>query len=232
MSGGEIMIDRLAAMRRWGLAATLLGLGLGLCGCVSLLPKAKPIQLYAFGQLPPPPPGEARPGAVGIVLGGVTMPAAAVGDQILTVTGQDVAYIAGARWVVPAGLMVQGDAERAFEAKGQRVRLLHRGDLGGAAAVLRLDVGDFEARYATPGAAPTIVVSLRASLTRPDGALIAAQTFTARQPAAENRIVSIASAYDKAVIDVLDQVVAWTDAHAPAAPAEPTAVTTPPAAQP
>jgi cholesterol transport system auxiliary component len=191
------------------LAAVLAGLSLGLCSCVSLFPKAKPIQLYAFGQLPPPQPGAIASGAVGVVLGGVTMPAAAVGDQILTVTGQDVAYIAGARWVVPAGVMLQ------------RVRLLHRGDFGGAVALLHLDVGDFEARYDTPGAAPTVVVSLRASLTRPGGALIAAQTFTARQPAADNRIAPIAAAYDKAVTDVLDQVVAWTDANAPAAPTPP-----------
>ncbi len=207
-----------ATMRRVGLAAALAALGLGLCSCVSLFPKVKPIQLYAVGRLPPPSAGAIAPGAVGVVFGGITMPAAAVGDQILTVTGQDVAYIAGARWVVPAGAMIQGDAERAFEARGQRVRLLHRGDFGGAAAVLRLDVGDFEARYKAPGAAPTVVVSLRASLTRPGGVLIADQTFTARQPAAENRIGPIVAAYDKAVIDVLGQVVAWTDANAPPPP--------------
>lgn len=113
---------------------------------------------------------------------------------------------------------MQGDAERAFEGKGQRVRLLHRGDIGAAAALLRLDVGDFSARYDTPGAAPTVVVSLRASLTRPGGVLIAEQTFTARQPAADNRIAPIVAAYDKAVIEVLDRVVAWTDANAPGAP--------------
>jgi len=208
-----------AMIRRAGVAATLSALGLGLCSCVSLFPKSQPVQLYDFGQLPPPPAGTVAPSAIGVVLSGITMPAAAVGDQILTVTGQDVAYIAGARWVVPAGLMIQGDAQRAFEARGQRVRLLHRGDFGGAVAQLHLDVGDFEARYEAPGAAPTVVVSLRATLTRPTGALIAEQTFTARQPAAENRIALIAAAYDKAVIDVLGQVVAWTDANAPAASA-------------
>jgi cholesterol transport system auxiliary component len=217
MIGDASMTGRTSAMiRRGGLLAAL---SLGLCGCVSLFPKSKPIQLYAFGQLPPPSAGSAAPGAVGVVLGGVTMPAAAVGDQILTVNGQDVAYIAGARWVVPAGVMLQGDAERAFEARGQRVRLLHRGDFGGAVALLHLDVGDFEARYDTPGAAPTVVVSLRASLTRPGGVLIASQTFTARQPAADNRIAPIAAAYDKAVVDVLGQVVAWTDTNTPAAAA-------------
>jgi cholesterol transport system auxiliary component len=219
MNKGASMIGRtfLPMLKGGFAAAALAALSLGLCSCVSLFPKAKPIQLYAFGQLPPPAAGAVAPGAVGVVFGGVTMPAAAVGDQILAITGQDVAYIGGARWVVPAGLMIQGDAERAFEARGQRVRLLHRGDFAGAAAILRLDVGDFEARYAAPGEAPTVVVSLRATLTRPGGALIADQTFTARKPAAENRIAAIVAAYDKATIDVLGQVVVWTDANAPEA---------------
>jgi cholesterol transport system auxiliary component len=218
MSEGASMI---ATIRRGGLVAASATLSLGLCGCVSVFPKSKPVQLYSFGQLPPPPAGVIGPGAVGVVLGGITMPAATLGDQILTVTGQDAAYLAGARWVVPASAMIQGDVERAFEARGQRVHLLHRGDFGGAVALLRLDVGDFEARYATPGAAPTVVVSLRASLTRPGGALIAAETFTAREPAAENRIAPIVAAYDKATIQVLNEVVDWTGAKAPAGQAQP-----------
>jgi len=205
-----------AIMRRAGLAAPLAGLSLGLCSCVTLFPKTKPIQLYTFGQLPPPQHLSKRPDAVGVVLGAVTMPNAVVGDQILTLNGQQAAYIAGARWVIPAGLMIQGDAERAFEARSQRVRLLHRGDLGAAAALLHLDIGDFEARYDTPGSAPTVVVSVRATLTRPVGPLIAEQTFTSRQTADDNRIAPIATAFDKATIDVLGQVVDWTDANAPA----------------
>jgi len=202
-------------IRRAGLAATLAGLSLGLCSCVTVFPQSKPVQLYTFGQMLPPQHLSDKAAAVGVVLGAITMPTAAVGDQILTQTGQEAAYISGARWIVPAGLMMQSDAERAFEARGQHIRLLHRGDLGGAAALLHLDVGDFEARYDTEGAAPTIVVSVRATLTRPAGPLIAEQTFTVRQLAEDNRIAPIAKAFDKAVIDVLGQVVDWTDANAP-----------------
>ncbi len=216
-----------ATMRKWtaatirgaGLAAALAGLSLALCGCVTLFPKSKPIQLYTFGHLPPGQVSQGQAGpqtnGVGVVLATITMPTAAVGDQILTLTGQQAAYIAGARWVIPAGLMMQADAERAFEDRSQHVRLLHRGDLGGAGALLHLDVGDFEARYDTPGAAPTVVVSLRATLTRPGGLPIAERTFTVRQLAEDNRIAPIAAAFDKAVIDVLGQVVDWTDANAP-----------------
>jgi len=55
MSGGATMSGRMSTIgRRGALAATLAGLGLGLCSCVSLFPKSQPVQLYAFGQLPPP----------------------------------------------------------------------------------------------------------------------------------------------------------------------------------
>jgi cholesterol transport system auxiliary component len=121
--------------------------------------------------------------------------------------------------------MLQGDVDRAFEARSRRVQLLDRGDLGGAGSVLRLDFGDFEARYDAPDAAPTVVVSLRANLARPGGAPIASHTFTVRQPAEQNRIGPIAAAYDKAVIDALNQVVDWTDANAPAAPTPTPALT-------
>ena len=226
MSGGANMIGRTSAtMRRAGLVAGLAAAALGLGGCISIFPKAKPIQLYSFGHLPPPERLSKAAGAVGVVLGAITMPAAAVGDQILTLTGQEAAYIAGVRWVVPAGLMIQSDAERAFEARGQRIRLIHRGDVGAAVALLHVDVGDFEARYDSPGGVPTVVVSLRATLTRPGGALIAEQTFTARQPAADNRVAPIAASFDKAVTDVLAQVVDWTDANAPAAPPRPETTT-------
>ena len=76
------------------------GLGLvaalALSGCISVLPKTKPALLYRFG------PGEtaaaapaAAPAARRPVLGLATIDfdSAADTDQILTVTGQDVAYI-------------------------------------------------------------------------------------------------------------------------------------------
>ncbi len=201
--------------RRFSVLVLTLGLGWAVCGCVSLFPKSKPIQLYEFGRAPAPATSPGLKESVGVALATIHMPVASASDQILALTGQEGAYIGGARWVVPAVTQFQADTERAFELHSQRVRLLRFGDVGTAAAILRLDVGDFEAHYDAPGATPTIVVSVRASLSRFGRPLIASQTFTVRQPAEANRISAIVAAYDTAVLSVLGQVVTWTDANAP-----------------
>lgn len=206
------------ALARPILAATALLAAGGLAGCVSLFPKTPPVQLYSIGRLPPTDTGqglatEREP--VGVVLSGVELRQAAMGDMILTVSGAETAYIAGARWTTPAALMLQEDAERAFAVRGQGVRLLHRGEIGAASALLRLDFGDFEARYDTPGGAPSVLVSVDAALQSTAGRSLVTKTFTVREPASADRIGPIVAAFDKATVEALAQVVDWTDAEAP-----------------
>ncbi len=204
-------------MKTRAIGSGMVALALG--GCVSLLPAPPPTQLYRFGpdaaEAPPDRPPAPGPG---VVLAEVSLPAASTGDQILTLTGDRAAYVAGARWVTPAVQMFREDAERAFAERARRVRLLHRGEIAAAAAVLRLDVADFEVRYAAADAPPAVVVSLRANLARADGGGLQQRGFTARQAAAENRVSAIVRAFDVATARVLGQVVAWTDAAAPGAP--------------
>ena len=208
--------------RAFGTIGVAAALQAALSGCVSVLPKSPPVQLYTFGQQAPPAmsPVMVSPApALAVVLSAVTLPGAATGDQILTLQGQRAAYVAGARWLTPAGSMFQAAAERALRSQTRRVRLLARSDYGAAQALLRLDVEDFEARYeGTPGAAPTILVSLHASFSRSSGQPLAAAAFTVREPAAENRVSAIVAAYDRATSQVLDRVCAWTDVQAAATP--------------
>ena len=200
-------------------------------GCISVLPKSPPVQLYTFGQRPPPlapsPSAALKPSArVAVALTAITLPRAAAGDQILTLTGQQAAYVASARWLTPAVLMFQADAERALETGVGRVRILPRGDAGAAQALLRLDVRNFEARYEQgAGGAPTILVDVRATLSTPGGEPLADETFTAREPAAENRVGEIVGAYDRATSQVLDRAAAWTDAQAADVPPSSRSVT-------
>ena len=209
------------------------GLAASAVGCVSLLPKQPPVQLYQFGQSSAPgPAAQAGPGgassaigrgqgALGVVLAQVSFPRAALGDGILTTRGEEAAYIAGARWLTPAVLMFQEDAERAFAERASGVRLIGRSELGAASALLRLDVAEFDARYDPAGrGAPTVVVSLRATLARTDGRRLVQQSFTERRPAGEDRVSAIVAAYDGAVEAVLTDVVRWTDAGAPALTAD------------
>ena len=204
------------------LTLPLLAAAVALGGCVTLLPKTPPVQLYQFGRGVPVPAAEpatlGRGADVkGVVLAQVSLPRAALGDAILTVTGDQAAYVAGARWATPAALMFGEDVQGAFEARARRTRLLDRGQVGVADALLRLDVTRFEARYDpnAPAAAPTVLVSLRATLTAVDGRRAVQRVFSHSAPAADNRVGPIVAAFDTAVDATLAEVIGWTDATAP-----------------
>ncbi len=197
-------------------ALILLAAAVSLSGCVSLLPKSKPSQLYDFSDVPvTAPPANARAPAA-VVLGGTTFPRAATSDAILTRTGAQAAYISEARWVAPAQVLFREAVDRAFDGGG-KVRVLSRGELGQTSGALRLEVRTFETRYPAPEAIPTVAVSLHASLTRIDGALIAERDFNAETPAADNRVGPIVDAYRTSTGKVLSDLAAWVETSAPAA---------------
>jgi cholesterol transport system auxiliary component len=185
-----------------------------LSGCISLLPKSKPSQLYRFSQAPAAAPAApARPNAVAVFRTNGKFQEEAADDRILTVSGGKAAYIAQSRWVAPAEVLFDQAVSQAFDASP--VHLIARGQQGRAAYALRLDVRNFETRYnAGPNAAPTVVVHLHAALTRADQSSVGETEFEAKVPAADNRVGEIVSAYDKAVGDVLGRLVAWTQTNA------------------
>ncbi len=169
-------------------------------------------------------------GAFGVLKAPTGFVRAGAGDQILTVLpGGETAYIAQARWVSPAQVLFDEALERAFDADPGRARLIARGEVGKAELVLKLDVRAFEAYY--PDGAetvPTVRVEVRALITRNlDRTLVSDQLFTARVPAGDNRVGAISAAFDKAVGEVLTQVVAATNAAAPAAATAPAAIAQP-----
>ena len=185
---------------------------LALGGCISVFPKSKPAQLYRFDN-EPLPAGASLPaaGARVVARGNMRFETAAAGDRILTVTGADTAYIAGARWISPAPVLFEESLVRAFEAAGGP-RLAEGGSAIRATQVLNLDVQTFEARYDQGDkAAPEVVVQVRAQLIRTsDRGVIADQLFTAAQRAGDNRVGPIVDAYDAAVRDVLGKLAGWT----------------------
>ena len=191
------------------LAALVLPLALG--GCISVFPKSKPAQLYRFAN-EPLQAGTNLPAASARVVarGNVRFETAAAGDRILTVTGPDTAYVAGARWVSPAPVLFEEALVRAFEAAGGP-RLAEGGSAIRATQVLNLDVQTFETRYDQGDkAAPEVVVQVRAQLIRTsDRGVIADQLFTSAQRAGDNRVGPIVSAYDAAVREVLGKLASW-----------------------
>ncbi len=182
-----------------------------LCGCVSLFPKAKPSQLYRFGApeaaaaapvLPPP-------GARVIAQGPLAFPDDAAGDRLLTVTGDEAAYIADARWVSPAPVLFDEALVRAFEAAGGP-RLVPSAAAARPSLILSLAVQTFETRYDQgPTAPPQVVVELRAQLIRPeDRSVVSDQLLTSAKRASDNRVGPIVQAYDEAVAEVLTKLTA------------------------
>lgn len=192
-------------------------LTVSLSGCISVFPKAKPADLYRFGEANVSV-AKGPPGAMfGVLKAPSAFTRAAAGDRILTSTGGQVAYIADARWVSPAFILFEEAVAHSFENDPGRARLIGRGEVAKADLVLRLEVRTFEADYVNgPKAAPEIVVRVRGVLNRSqDRALVGDQVFEARVKAADNRVSAIVPAYDQAVAKVLGDVVAWVNAAGP-----------------
>jgi cholesterol transport system auxiliary component len=200
-------------------ALTVLALG----GCITVLPKTTPVQLYRFGSpatAGPASPAPAPDGAArGVVLAEVRLPPGAAGDGLLTIDGDQAAYVGGARWLEPASLLFREDVAAGFAARSKGVMLLDPSQTAAASGVLRLEVTSFETRYAAgPGAAPSVVVRMRATLAGPGGRPLLAREFSAERPAGADRVSAIVTAYDAAVGQVVGELVDWTGAsvHTPA----------------
>ncbi len=212
------------------LAAVLFGAG----GCVSLLPQSKPAQLYRFEYRPATAAdGSAasrasacdRAATVGVILPPANLPRAAQGDQILTVTGDQAAYIAESRWVSPAASLFQDALEAALQ-EGCGLRTVRRSDFGAGAATLRVDVDRFETDYAAPGSAPVVAVLFKATLLKRGGDFSAERVFKATDRAADNRVGAIVEAYSRATSATLRDLTTWVAAKAPAVAAQETAAST------
>jgi cholesterol transport system auxiliary component len=189
--------------------------GAMLSGCISLLPKSKPAHLYRFGEPVSAAPASAPAGTVGVFRTNGIFQRESAGDRILTVSGGQVAYIAETRWAAPAPVLWDEAVLAAFDADGGPVRLISRGEPARADYILRLDVRNFEARYDHgPKAAPTILVRVRAAMVRGTDKQVAEKIFETSVPASDNRVTAIVPAFDKAVAQVLKEIVAWTTTEA------------------
>jgi cholesterol transport system auxiliary component len=182
-------------------------------GCISLFPKTAPSQLYRFDASVQNAPASGPP--LAIRAGVVDFDPASAGDRIMTVDGDQVAYVHDGRWATPASTMFQEAMTHGFHAAG--MRLVDIGESSQAKYRLRTQVTHFEARYLSgPKAAPTVVVSVRATLDRPDGSLAAELPFEASVQASDDRLGAIVQAYDQAVSKVVGDLVAWVGQNATA----------------
>lgn len=194
-------------------ALALPPLALATSGC-ALLSSPDPVRLYRFGQSAGPGAAATATPRVTLQYAGASFPRAAGTDRLLTTSGAEVSYVGDARWAAPAAALFEEAVMRAFQ--GGPVRLLRRGASGRADGVLRMEVRTFEARYASPEAAPTVVIEARVILTPVASGMtdLLETAISVQRPAAANRVSAIAEAFDAATADLLGQVLAWTAATA------------------
>jgi len=192
-------------------AAGALTLALGLGGCITLFPKEPPAQLYRFDvSLPAAPAAEGGP--ISVRIAAVDFDAASSGDKILTVDGDQVAYVGGGRWASPASELFTESVWHAFNTAGGRARLVGPGP-GKAEYRLIIEVSRFEARYLNGlAAAPTVVVHLHATLERQsDLVVVAEKEFDDTASASDNRVGPIVTAYGQATTQAVGDMVTWVN---------------------
>jgi cholesterol transport system auxiliary component len=201
-------------MNRRPLLLALTVCAVALSGCISLLPKTKPSQLYTFVPAPAAAPAAAgATHAAAVFQTNGSFQSESADDRLLTITNGKDAYIADTRWVAPAAVLFDQAVSQAFDASP--IRLIARGQQGRSAYGLRLDVRNFETRYdAGEKAAPTVVVRIHAALNKADQTVVGEQIFEAKVTAGDNRVGAIVRAYDKAMGEAIKKLVAWTQTNA------------------
>ena len=194
--------------------------GLTLSAC-SVLKSPDPIQTYRFGNAPAyattAQRGEAcQEKTVG--LRRIDFDQASRGDQLLTVTGFETAYIGGARWIVPASELFEGALFEGFAAGAPCLKVTNGLTRDGLS--LAVEVRRFETVYDAPGQVPAIRVVATAKLLRPgDRSVVAEERFEVMERASSNRVASIVTSYEAATGEAVRMIVDWTRLAVDQAPA-------------
>jgi cholesterol transport system auxiliary component len=190
----------------------------GLSGCVNVLPKAVPIQLYRFSYAPDKLEGDKaavalapRP-ADGVMtavnFGQVEFPQEAESDRVTTTEGNEVSYVAGSRWAAPARQLFTQAVSEGFARSATTVRLDPRGP---AQAVYRLDLNVHHFESAYKRGRPTVSIAMDAQLIRLSDRVVVGQRFiTADVGVRRNDMSMMADAYDEATTQAVMALVAFT----------------------
>jgi cholesterol transport system auxiliary component len=139
-------------------------------------------------------------------------------DRIAITRSTDTAdYYANAVWPDALPDIVQGALLQAFDASGL-IDSVVRDTVGVRTRyVLKTDIRNFEARYATADGAPTAVVTIAASLISVSDRYLAAHHVAHQEsPATANSVDAAVQAMGRALGGVLNDIVRWTLTAVPA----------------
>lgn len=120
-------------------------------------------------------------------------------------------YFAGATWTDSAPAMVQTLLVESFENTG-RIVAVGRESVGlRADYVLKIELREFQAEYASPEAPPSVHIRIIAKLVRmPVREIVASHMTERKAQAASNTLDSVVAAFDDALGPVLKDIVVWT----------------------
>lgn len=120
-------------------------------------------------------------------------------------------YYAGATWTDSAPALVQTLLVESFENTG-RIVAVGRESVGlKPDYVLKLELREFQAEYASSEAPPTVHIRMIAKLVRmPQREIVATHMAQRMLPAATNTLDSVVAAFDDALGPVLKEIVIWT----------------------
>ncbi len=198
------------------IAATLV-LSAGLSGCITLLPKQKPVQLYRFAFHPElieranqaATPDAPDTGRTGIALGNIDFPQDSAGDRIVTVEGSDVSYIADARWTEGAQGLFNDAVSTGFARSAHTVALQPRGP-GAGAYRLDLSVRKFETDYQRNH--PTVSIAIDARIIRASDRSIVAQRYVTSDIAVKrNDMSQMVDGYNEAVTQAIAGLIGFSE---------------------
>ena len=202
---------------RYALKATLvLGLAaLSLGGCVTLLPKQKPVNLYRFSYDPASlgKDNEVRQAPltstpVPVALSIAMFPQASSGDRVLTSENDQLSYVADSRWAVPAQVLFNEALSDGFARAGRGLELETHGP-GAASFRLELNVRKFETDYHRGKA--MVAVDMDARIVRlADHAIVAQRYVTADVGLQRNNMTDMVEAYNKATTEAVMTLIDFT----------------------
>jgi cholesterol transport system auxiliary component len=182
-----------------------------LAGCGNLIgPNGAPPQIYLLA-----PPLQALPNA-GTASWPLSIALPRTSESLNTQRialkrGAVMDYYADAQWSDMAPQLLQTLIVNAFEKSGGIAAVAR--DVDGIRADFLLDseVREFEARYDSEGAPPTIVVSVMAKLLTAQAHDVVGTHETRHEtPATANSVAAVVAAFDVATAAVLEDLVAWT----------------------
>ncbi|WP_431859356.1 ABC-type transport auxiliary lipoprotein family protein [Azospirillum sp.] len=194
---------------RFGLLAALT-LALGACAGALSSPPAKLYTLNPATQADP-----SLPQAGFQLLVETPVAGAGLDTQRIAVEKSATAidYLSESAWTDRAPAMIQGLIVQSFE-DSRKIVSVGRDSVGlRSDFVLRSELRDFEAEYSTPGAAnpDRVHVRIAAKLVgMPRRTIEAGETFEAIVPIRDPGVQGVVTAFDAALRQVMERMVAWT----------------------